>query len=52
MYPPMLDETGLADAIRHFVDGFTTRSGIKVELEVNPNFWAIERRCRIGPYSE
>jgi PAS domain S-box-containing protein len=35
IFPPMLDETGLADAIRHFVGGFTDRSGIKVGLEVN-----------------
>jgi signal transduction histidine kinase len=34
----MLDETGLADAIRHFVGGFTDRSGIKVGLEVNAHF--------------
>ena len=38
IFPPMLDETGLADAIRHFVGGFTDRSGIKVGLEVNAHF--------------
>ena len=38
IFPPMLDETGLADAIRHFVLGFTDRSGIKVGLEVNAHF--------------
>jgi len=32
----MLDEAGLEDAIRHYVDGFTKRSGIHVELEVSP----------------
>jgi PAS domain S-box-containing protein len=48
MYPPMLDETGLADAIRHFVDGFTTRSGIKVELEVNPNFGRLKEDVELA----
>ena len=38
MYPPLLDESGLPDAIRHFLDGFTKRSGIKAELEASPNF--------------
>ena len=38
IFPPMLDETGLADAIRHFGGGFTDRSGIKVGLEVNAHF--------------
>jgi len=48
MYPPMLDETGLADAIRHFVDGFTTRSGIKVGLEVNPNFGRLKEDVELA----
>jgi PAS domain S-box-containing protein len=48
MYPPMLDETGLADAIRHFVDGFTTRSGIRVELEVNPNFGRLREDVELA----
>jgi len=38
MYPPLLDESGLPDAIRHFAEGFSNRSGIKVELEVSANF--------------
>jgi len=38
IFPPMLDETGLADAIRHFLGGFADRSGIKVGLEVNAHF--------------
>jgi PAS domain S-box-containing protein len=38
LHPPMLEEFGLADAIRHFVGGFTKRSGIEVDLELSPNF--------------
>ncbi len=34
LHPPMLDEAGLGEAIRDYVDGFTKRSGIHVEVEV------------------
>jgi len=34
LHPPVLDEAGLGEAIRDYVDGFTKRSGIQVELEV------------------
>jgi PAS domain S-box-containing protein len=38
LYPPMLDEAGLEDAIRHYLDGFTKRAGIRVDLEVSPGY--------------
>jgi PAS domain S-box-containing protein len=34
LHPPMLDEAGLASALRWFIEGFTKRSGISVDLEV------------------
>ena len=34
LHPPMLDEFGLAPALRGFVDGFEKRSGIRVDLDV------------------
>jgi PAS domain S-box-containing protein len=34
LHPPMLDERGLAPALRWFVEGFTKRSGMRVDLEV------------------
>jgi len=37
LHPPVLDEAGLDEAIRDYVDGFTKRSGIHVELEVPPH---------------
>jgi PAS domain S-box-containing protein len=36
LHPPMLDEAGLEDAIRHYARGFTERTGIEVELEISP----------------
>jgi signal transduction histidine kinase len=34
LHPPLLDEVGMAFAIRWFVDGFQTRTGIRTELEI------------------
>ena len=38
LHPPMLDEAGLEDAIRHYAGGFTARTGIEVELEIPRRF--------------
>ena len=38
LHPPMLDEKGLESALRWYVDGFTQRSGIKVDLEIAKDF--------------
>jgi signal transduction histidine kinase len=34
LHPPVLDEAGLDEAIRDYVDGFTKRSGIHVDVDV------------------
>lgn len=36
LYPPMLDEEGLASALDFYIDGFSARSGISVVLEISP----------------
>ena len=33
LHPPMLEELGLGGALRHYVEGFSHRSGIQVDLE-------------------
>jgi two-component system NarL family sensor kinase len=43
LHPPMLDEAGLEDAIRHYLAGFAKRSGVRVELKVSPRFGRIPR---------
>ena len=40
LHPPMLDEVGLVSAVRWFVGGLQTRSGLRVTLEAPP---AMER---------
>ena len=34
LHPPMLDEAGLPQALRWYVDGFANRTGIKVDVRV------------------
>jgi PAS domain S-box-containing protein len=34
LHPPMLDEAGLLPAMKWYVDGFSKRTGIKVDLDV------------------
>lgn len=36
LHPPMLEEVGLLSALRWYLDGFTSRSGIQAELAVSP----------------
>jgi PAS domain S-box-containing protein len=38
LHPPMLDEAGLEDAIRHYVDGFSERTGITVKFQISARF--------------
>ena len=43
LHPPLLDEAGLASALRWYIQGFTERSGIKVDLELPENFDRLPR---------
>jgi PAS domain S-box-containing protein len=36
LHPPLLDEVGLVSALRWYLEGLSERSGIEVNLEVNP----------------
>jgi len=38
LHPPLLDEAGLASAARWYVEGFSQRSGIQVNLDVPSGF--------------
>jgi len=48
LHPPMLDEAGLEDAIRHFATGFAERTGIEVELQVSPRFGRLTQEMELG----
>jgi two-component system, NarL family, sensor kinase len=47
LHPPMLDEFGLLQAIRIFVDDFSRRSGIQVDLEVPTSFVTIHKDLEV-----
>ena len=36
LHPPMLDEAGLLSALKWYIEGFSARSGIKVDLTADP----------------
>jgi signal transduction histidine kinase len=38
LHPPLLDVAGLASALRWYVDGFSERSKIQVDLEISSGF--------------
>src|SRR5258708_5381118 len=43
LHPPLLDEAGLASALRWYTEGFAQRSKIKVDLEVPADFGRLDR---------
>ena len=43
LHPPLLDEAGLASALRWYIDGFAQRSKIEVDLEISADFERLER---------
>jgi signal transduction histidine kinase len=50
LHPPYFDELGLPPALRDFVDGFATRSGIQVTLEVDPELGRLGRQSEVAIY--
>ena len=45
LHPPLLDEMGLQSALRWFVEEFSKRSNIPVEIELAPNLGRLTREC-------
>ena len=43
LHPPLLDEAGLASALRWYIEGFAERSSIKVDLEFPDDFGRLSR---------
>jgi PAS domain S-box-containing protein len=48
LHPPMLDESGLEDAIRDYVEGFAKRSGIRVKLDLSPDLGRLPRNTELS----
>ena len=45
LHPPLLDELGLASALRTYVEGFAERSKIKVDLRISDDFGRLNPDC-------
>jgi signal transduction histidine kinase len=45
LHPPLLDEAELLSALRLYVEGLADRSGLRVELDIDPNL----QRLRLMP---
>ena len=43
LHPPVLDELGLVSAVKEYAHGFSERSGIKLDLEIQPEFARISQ---------
>ena len=48
LHPPLLDQRGLASALRCYLDGFSSRSGIPVAVEVHPELGRLPNDVEIG----
>jgi signal transduction histidine kinase len=48
LHPPLLDDLGLAGAIRQYADGFARRSGIRVDLELPDDGWDLPRALSLA----
>jgi PAS domain S-box-containing protein len=50
LHPPLLDEVGLSSALRWYVDGFSERSKIKVELRLPENLGRLRRELELAVF--
>jgi PAS domain S-box-containing protein len=50
LHPPLLDEAGLCSALRWFVDGYTQRTGIDVDLEMPPELTRLPEDVELALY--
>lgn len=48
LHPPLLEEAGLASAVRCYVDGFSRRSNIETDLQISPNLIRLPREVELS----
>ncbi|HEX4920085.1 MAG TPA: ATP-binding protein, partial [Candidatus Bathyarchaeia archaeon] len=48
LHPPMLDEAGFCSAARWYVDGFSQRSGLKVNLNLAPKLGRMHKDVEVA----
>jgi signal transduction histidine kinase len=47
LHPPLLDETGLSEALRWYIQGLTERSGLEIALDVPADFERLSREMEL-----
>src|SRR5262252_1816801 len=47
LHPPLLDEAGIACAARWFLEGFSSRSGIEVQVDIPQKMERPDRNCEL-----
>jgi len=50
LYPPLLDETGLNQALSWYIQGLTQRSGLEIDLSISENFGRLPREMELVVY--
>ena len=48
LHPPLLDESGLASAVRWYVDGFAERSQIRVDVDIPEDFGRLPQEMEMA----
>ena len=47
LHPPLLEELGLSAAANWFAEGFSSRSGVRVKIDVSPNMPRLEKAIEL-----
>jgi PAS domain S-box-containing protein len=47
LHPPLLDETGLAEAVRWYIQGLSERNGLEIHFNVNEDFGRMTREVEL-----
>jgi PAS domain S-box-containing protein len=48
LHPPLIEERGLASAVKSFVEGFSARTGIKIDVEIDADFPRLATEVEIA----
>jgi two-component system NarL family sensor kinase len=48
LHPPLLDEAGLASAIQWYAEGFSERSGIRLDLDLQPELGRLPSEVEVN----
>jgi PAS domain S-box-containing protein len=50
LHPPLLDESGLSEAIRWYMQGLAERSGLNIELSISENFGRLPGEMELAVF--